>query len=126
MLPLVVEQALAKVEACFGAVSQALVEGEALELASASAALQQASVDYSNVFERLSAAERQTPALQERVKALTTGIGIRRESLARRAVVVERSLNSLVPATQSNTYAAGARPYGAPVKQTGAFSLLSA
>ena len=49
-----------------------------------------------------------------------------RESLIRRAALVDRSLNALVPATRGASYAPGASAYGTAGRQTGSFRVLSA
>lgn len=120
------EDALRQVELCLNGVSAALVEGEPDALLGASAALQQAAMDFSAVLERLTPADFQNEALKSRLKKVAEGMALRRESLIRRTALVERALNAIVPASQNATYAQAVGPYGSPGKQTGAFKVLAA
>ena len=120
------ENALSAAELKFNEVSQALVSGEPLALAAASAALRQAGLDLSALLPGLPAIERHHPTLTSRLTRLSTGMADQRESLIRRAVLTERALNAIVPATRSATYASAAGPYGSLARQTGAFKVLAA
>lgn len=120
------DQALTEVEQQLGAVSVALVSGEALALASASTALRQAAIDFSQCLHSLTPGERADHRLKSRLKQLADEMAARRESLIRRSVLVERALNAIVPATRSATYAQAAAPYASLGKQTGAFKYLAA
>lgn len=120
------ENALSAAELKFHDVSLALVSGEPLALAAASAALRQAGLDLSAVLPGLPAIERHHPTLTSRLARLSTGVAAQRESLIRRTVLTERALNAIVPATRSTTYAQAAGPYGSLGRQTGAFKYLAA
>lgn len=126
MFPPHIEAALTEVELCFDEVSVAIVSGEPLALASASAALQQAAMGFSALLLRLTPIDLKHGSLKLRLKRLADGMAARRESLIRRTVLVERALNTIVPATHNTTYAQAAGPYGRPGKQTGAFKYLAA
>lgn len=120
------ENALSAAELKFNEVSQALMSGEPLALAAASAALRQAGLDLSALLPGLPTVERQHPTLTSRLTRLSTGMADQRESLIRRTVLTERALNAIVPATRSATYAPAAGPYGSLARQTGAFKVLAA
>ena len=124
--PAHIDKALTDVELQLSAVSAALVSGEALALASASTALRQAAIDFSQCLHSLTPAERADHRLKSRLKQLADEMAARRESLIRRSVLVERALNAIVPATRSATYAPAAAPYASLGKQTGAFKYLAA
>lgn len=126
MFTAALESALSAAELKFNEVALALVSGEPLALAAASAALRQAGLDLSAVLPQLRSVERKHPALATRLRRLSTGMAAQRESLIRRTVLTERALNAIVPATRSSTYAQAAGPYGSLGRQTGAFKYLAA
>lgn len=126
MFPAHIEKALTDVELFFNDVSAALVSGEPQALATASAALRQAAIDFSALLQGLTPIDLKNQDLTLRLKKLADGMATRRESLIRRTVLVERALNAIVPATHSATYAQAAGPYGTAGKQTGAFKYLAA
>lgn len=126
MLPAHIEEALIDVEGHFNDMSMALVSGEPLALGNASAALRQGATDFSELLQRLTPLELKNKDLKLRLKKLSDGMVLRRESLIRRTVLVERALNAIVPATCSATYSQAAGPYGSPGRQTGAFKVLAA
>ena len=121
-----IEQVLTKVENHFLDVSAALVSGEPNALLSASAALKQATLDCAQLMQRLTPADLKNTTLKLRLKAIADGLAVRRESLIRRTVLVERALNAVVPATQNATYTKAAGPYGTAGKQSGSFKYLAA
>lgn len=126
MFPAHIEETLADVESHFDDLSKALVSGEPIALAAASAALQQAAIVFSQLLQRLTPVELKNNELKSRLKILSDGMVLRRESLIRRTVLVERALNAIVPATCSATYSRAAGPYGSAGKQSGAFKSLAA
>jgi hypothetical protein len=126
MFPAHIEKALTEVELYFNDVSVALVSGEPLPLTTASAALRQASIDFSALLQDLAPIDLKNQNLKLRLKRLADGMAAQRVSLIRRTVLVERGLNAIVPATRDATYAQATGPYGSPGKQTGAFKYLTA
>lgn len=121
-----IETALATVECHFVAVSAALVSGEPEAVLVASAGLKQATLEFSQLMQRLTPPDLKNPAFKLRLKSLADGLAARRESLIRRTVLVERALNAVVPATCNTTYAKAAGPYGTAGKQSGSFKYLAA
>ena len=126
MLSAPLEAALQHIEKQFKDLSAALVSGEPLALESASAAMRQAGIDFSALVQRLMPAERKNPQLTIRLKALADGLGERRASLLRRTALVERELNTILPATQVGTYTHSAGVYGSSAKSSGALKRFSA
>jgi|GEM_PF-909585 hypothetical protein len=62
-----------------------------------------------------------------RLRGLSARLGMVRDNLARQAAYVDHALALVVPGTQQKgTYAGATRGYGGPVRQSGAFSVLSA
>lgn len=120
------EEAFAQAEQCFGELSQALVSGEPAALAESSTKLQRAALELSVLLRRLPPADPHVAAFKLRLKQLAAGLNVRRESLIRRTVLVDRALNTLVPATIQSTYGASGKTYAAVGKQTGAFKYLAA
>ncbi|MEI8170583.1 MAG: hypothetical protein WCG50_12965 [Rhodoferax sp.] len=121
-----IEKSLASVELSFNEVSAALVSGEPLALETASVALRQATIDFSQLMQGLSANDRQDKALVLRMKKIAEGLPILKDGLYRRTALVEMALKAVVPATQDATYAKATGPYGSLGKQTGAFKFLAA
>ena len=126
MLPTPIEAALANAEHCFQDVASALVSGEPVALESASAALRQSAMVLSGGLQRLSPLDLKNAGLKLRLKRLADGMAVQRESLIRRTVLVDRALNSIIPAASRSTYGQAAGPYGSLGKQTGAFKYLAA
>lgn len=126
MFSTLLEDALLNVEQRLNAVSAVLMSGEAVALETSSAALRQAAIDFSVVIKGLSAKDLDDERFKFRLKKIASGIASQRESLIRRTVLVDMALNTVVPATQSTTYAQVASPYGSAGKQSGAFKYLAA
>jgi len=120
------EKAFALAEQCFEELSQALVIGEPAELAESSAKLQRAALELSILVNRIPPNDPLSQTFKARLKQLAQGLNVRRESLIRRTVLVDRALNALVPATVKSTYGASGKTYAAVGKQTGAFKVLAA
>jgi hypothetical protein len=120
------EDSFAQAEQSFAELSQALVSGEPVALAQSSARLQRAALEFSLLLGRLPPEDSHGAAFKLRMKKLAAGLSVRRESLIRRTVLVDRALNTLVPATVKSTYGAGGKTYAAVGKQTGAFKYLAA
>jgi len=121
-----VEAAFAQVEHCFNALSMALVTGEPEALALSGINLHGASLALSALLKQTSTSDLQTLEFKKRITVLVAALGSRRESLIRRAVLVDRALNALVPATVKSTYGQSPNTYGSVGPQTGAFKYLSA
>lgn len=120
------ENAFALAEQCFVELSQALVSGEPATLAESSAKLQRAALELSALLIKISPTDPLAQAFKARLKKLAMGLNVRRESLIRRTVLVDRALNALVPATVKSTYGTSQKTYAAVGKQTGAFKFLTA
>lgn len=121
-----VEQALDLVEQCFEALSSVLIAGESDALVASSEKLQQAAVYLASLVNRASSKDPQTQVLKLRLVQLSKSLGVRRESLIKRSVLVDRALNALVPATVKSTYGKSPKAYGSLGPQTGAFKHLEA
>lgn len=107
--------------------SASLVEGNAPGLQDASMRLQPLAVELVRLAD---ATGRQALGQQgrlARLRKLSATLGMVRENLARQAAYVDQALALVVPgAQQKATYAGSNRGYGSPVRQSGAFSVLSA
>ncbi len=124
-LPPTLEHQMDRVEQQFNEVSAALLAGDALALQSACAALQQASVALIQISNNQNG--RLTPALGRRVKVLSTSFAQVRDGLHRRAALVDRSLQVVVPSMEkASTYAGESAPYGSATRKSGAFRVVSA
>ena len=121
-----IEKSLTDAERHVAEVAAAILSGEPLSLGIASASLRQATLTLSDAVQRLSPVQRRDPRVSARVRKMAAALALQRESLIRRSVLVERALNTLVPATRDAGYAQGAGAYGRPGRQSGAFGRLSA
>jgi uncharacterized coiled-coil protein SlyX len=121
-----IEETFALAEQCFEELSQALLSGEPAALAESSTKLQRAALELSVLVNRMPPKDPLAQAFKARLKKLATGLNVRRESLIRRTVLVDRALNALVPATVKSTYGTSGKTYAAVGKQTGAFKFLAA
>jgi hypothetical protein len=121
-----IEKQLSEIEQQCAALTAAVDSGEPVSLEAASTQLRQLAVDLSQSQEIAHLDAQATQAFKARLQKVVGGIGAQRGSLARRAAVVERGLNAMVPATRESTYGQAASPYGSAVKQSGAFKFLSA
>jgi hypothetical protein len=126
MLPHDIENPLSKIESQFKAVAASVNNGDPVTLESVSIALRQTAVDFSSLLAQIPADIRSSRELKARLKKIADGLGVQRESLIRRTVVVERALHAMVPATRESTYAQSFGPYAGAGRQTGAFKLLAA
>lgn len=126
MLITEIEKPLSRIESQCEAVSSAVNSGDPVTLESASIALRQAAVDFSNLLAGLPAGVQADKELKARLKKLAKGLACQRESLIRRTVVVERALHAMVPATRDSTYAQACGAYAGAGRQSGAFKLLAA
>jgi hypothetical protein len=61
-----------------------------------------------------------------RVRSLAAGLATVREGLLRQSAYVDRALELIVPAMHQKSTYPGSKAYGAPVRQSGAFSVLAA
>lgn len=104
----------------FGAVASALRDGDISQLESLSTQLQQMTVEFARDLEGFSALANMSSTQLRRIKALSLGFPVLRESLLRRQTLVDQALRVAVPATHSQTYAASKTgPYGAGPKASG-------
>jgi hypothetical protein len=125
VIPADIEKALASIERLIGEASGALVQRDTEALALASSALRQGAVNFSQLVSKLGPATLKAPSFQLRLKRISSSLAMRRESLIRQSVVVERSLHTLVPASRTATYSKAIGPYGTPGKSSGAFKCVA-
>jgi hypothetical protein len=111
----------------FGAVAAALRDGDTSQLEGLSSKLQQLTVDFARTVRDAPTTSATSFTQLRRVKALSQGFQVLRESLLRRQALVDHALLVVVPATQSATYSASATGhYGAGPKASGKFQSLLA
>ncbi len=108
-------------------VAQATASPQIDDLGSAATALQTLVVQLPALL-RQSQTRQTDPLTRQRLRKIAALLATQRESLLRRTVLVERALSTLMPATQSNTYALGVgrATYGAPGRQSGEFKMTAA
>lgn len=95
-----IEVELTNLEQRLNAVSADLVSGDALELESHSRLLRQAMADFAHAMGGAAL----PPATLSRLVRISQTLARQRENLLRRAVVVDRSLASFLPASDAATY----------------------
>jgi hypothetical protein len=120
------EHQLNLIERQFNEVSRSLIDGDPVNVETSSGALQQLAVDFVQMVDESGQSILNTPQLALRIKAISEGMPVLRESLIRRSAFVDRALQLVVPATQQTTYAASSGPYGGGFKQSGQMKVQSA
>lgn len=126
MLPEQIEQQFLGLTQQVEDLDAALVQGDVLALQAASQALRQGAVDLHALAQRLGLDEAGRAEFRRRLLPLTQGLGLQRGHLARRAVVVDRALDIMLPQARESTYASESATYGSATRQSGAFKYLSA
>ena len=108
--PLDFERGLSDVEQLLGKVSSALIAGEPEPLEAASTELRHAMVDFARLAQSSAKSQVQDSATRQRLDKVSLLLIQQRESLARRAVVVDRALTIVLPQSQpSSTYSGGTK-----------------
>jgi len=103
-----------------------LLDKSPMAVQSSVAALQRLAVEFIQIVDEVGLVQCGSPSRIQRIRALSSGVATLRENLLRRLAYVERGLEIVVPATREKATYAGAGAYGRPVRQSGAFSVLSA
>jgi hypothetical protein len=103
-----------------------LIAGDSALLQAASTKLQQLAVDLIQMADAPGRTQLRRPDSARRIRALSAGVATVRENLLRQSAYVDHALALVVPATQQKSTYAGTRTYGGPIRQSGAFSVLSA
>lgn len=113
------------VEQKFNEVAVVLASGDARALAQASAALQALAVEMAELLTPLLRLHAAPTAQLLRIRALSDGMGVLRDNLARRAAYVNQALKVVVPTPVKSTYGHSS-PFGGVVQQSGQFKVLAA
>ena len=109
-----VEALLSDVERQLDAVDVALLQSDPSNLNEASAGVRRIAITFVEVLESALSAEAFDPFFRSRIEMVTRRLSMQRESLARRSVVVDRALASLMRSAPDVTYAIpGARALAA-------------
>jgi hypothetical protein len=119
--------ALNTLEQQFAVVSEALISGEPTAMTQASADLKELVVAFAALVQQQNGQRLSRSEFMIRMTSLKEGLNSLRTNLIRRSVPIESALNSLMPATRSETYAPQQTArYGAGARQAGAFKVLAA
>lgn len=102
------ESSLTEVENLLEDVSGQMLAGDAPALESTSTALRLAMIDLSNAAAKEPPRLLQAKNVRERFARVSRALVMQRENLARRAAVIDRSLNSILPRAAAATYASPA------------------
>ena len=125
MTPVDLEKSLTSIESLIQQISETLVVGDPVALAMASTHLRQAAVELSNMLPRFDSLTLKNASVKSRLAQISINLASRRESMLRQSGLVERALNTLVPASQTATYSKTAGLYGAPGKSSGTFNFIA-
>lgn len=127
MNPQAISAALAALEQHVHDINASLVQGDAPSLLRAAESLRQGAVRLGELLQSLTPQQRHSRQLKLQLSELAANLAMGRDNLARRSVLVERTLQTLVPAVRNNTYApASAGPYGNVARPSGSFKSLAA
>lgn len=112
-------------EGQFKTLSAQLVAGQPEQLTLACTKFQQLAVDLLRLSDPVGRAHMRNPAVVHRIRVLGAGLSNLRENLMRQSAYVDQALALVVPQTVQKATYPGIRTYGGPVRQSGAFSVLS-
>lgn len=116
---------LDRIEEQFNELSALLSEGDPQGIELASAALQQLAVEFLQMVEDAGPTSFASKRA-ERIKTLASVFPLLRSNVLRRCAFVDRALDTIIPSAPQSTYAGNAKTYGAAMRQSGAFKVLSA
>ncbi|APW36624.1 hypothetical protein RD110_04880 [Rhodoferax koreense] len=108
--PIQFDSSLTEVEQLLDQVSASLLAGDARALEAHSQSLRDAMLALSSMAASQKAVLFANPTMQHRVAAVSTRLAQQREGLARRAVVVNRALATVLPQSDAATYAGRGAP----------------
>lgn len=112
MIPHDAVQALAALETELQAITDALSDSDSHKLLNVSESLRQGALALKEIVRQLTPAVQADPQLRRRLLLLANGMALCRENLARRTVLVERRLQTIVPsAAGADSYGKSASPY---------------
>ncbi len=114
-------QSLTQAEKCVSVVSQALIQGQADMVESATRELHDSVHALALVLRPLAPLSMLAPQTRDRLDAVAQAIAMQREALLRRSAAIDRSVLSLVPQTRTNTYAQALGRYARAPTRAGAF-----
>lgn len=106
-----VQNALDQAERSVAATGQALVLGEPEHVHAATRELHDSAHALALALRGVDRGASLRASLRDRLVSVARDIGLQREALLRRSAVVERSLQSLIPQTQSSTYSSALGRY---------------
>jgi len=116
-----VQDALAQAERSVQATSQALLQGLPDLVHAATRELHDSAHALALVLRGVDGGAALAGSMRERLVRVAQDIGMQREALLRRSAVVERSLRSLVPQTQTSTYAGALGRYARGAGRSASF-----
>ena len=125
MTPVDLEKSLTSIESLIQQISETLVVGDPVALAMASTHLRQAAVELSNMLPRFDPLTLKNASLKLRLTQISINLASQRENMLRQSGLVERALNTLVPASKTTTYSKETGLYGAPGKSSGTFNFIA-
>lgn len=108
--PIQFDSNLTEVEQLLDQVSASLLSGDARALETHSQALREAMLALSGMAASQQAVLFANPSMKQRVAAVSQRLALQREGVARRAVVVNRALATVLPQSDAATYAGRAAP----------------
>ncbi|WP_296510465.1 hypothetical protein [Rhodoferax sp.] len=108
-------------ESHFNQLAVAVAAGDIEVLPALSEQVQKLSINLAEVWQQWQRQGLNDAVVTARIKALAEGFQVVRANLLRRAMLVEQTLNLVVPATMDPTYAGGGA-YGAGPKSSGRLS----
>jgi hypothetical protein len=104
------DSSLTEVEQLLEQVSAALLSGDPGALETHSRALREAMMAFSSMAASQKAVLFGNPALAQRVTNVSLALARQREGLARRAVIVDRALGTILPRDEVSTYSGASAP----------------
>lgn len=125
-LPVAFMQRLVAVEQHLQAMSDVLIAGDAVGFEGHCSALQSLMSDLSHAYRAIPSEVAASRALKNRLRVLGQSVALQRESMARRAVAVDRELQVILPSQQVPTYGRPVGGYGQNGRTVGRFTSMHA
>lgn len=126
MTTAILDDQLDRIEQQFNELSALLQEGDPQRLEIAGEALQQMAVEFLQMADEVGRSNLQLNSRAARIKTLASVFPLLRSNVLRRSAFVDRALETIIPNAPQSSYSGPAKKYGAPMRQSGAFKVLSA
>lgn len=117
---------LDRIEEQFNQLSAMLLDGDPVGVEAASEVLQSLAVEFLQMVQEVGRSGLLSDTRAARIQTLASVFPLLRGNVLRRSAFVDRALETIIPNAPQSAYAGPAKTYGSPMRQSGAFKVLSA